>query len=135
MTVRTFVVGALAATAVGAASWLLTLTKLDPAAAGAIGFLLFFLSFFVVTAGAMSLAGYAVRRLLAPQLLPSYLVRTSLRQGVMVSLFVVLLLLLQLWRLYRWWIALIAIVIVVSFELVFISYDRTASYRPHRAQA
>lgn len=131
MTVRVFIVGSFVVAVTGAAAWGLIVTQLSPLRAGALGFVLFFLSFFVAVASLVALGGYGIRRLLLRQQFPVYAVRTSLRQGIMIGLFSVLLLFLQLIRLYRWWIAVAAIAVMVSVELVFLSYDR--SIRRHSA--
>ena len=109
---------------IGGGVWALVVTMLDPGQAGVIGYVLFFLSLFVWLASLSGLLGYAVRRLVLPKLFPTYVVRTSLRQGIMIGLFLAVLLLLQLLRLYQWWVAVVTVVLLVSFELVFVSYDR-----------
>lgn len=129
MTVRVFVIGSLVAAIISWATWLAIIKFLDPGQAGLIGFLLFFLALFLATASTTGLAGYATRRLLSPQQLSAYAVRTSLRQGILLGLFLDLLLLLQLLRFYQWWLALLAIVIFIFIEFIFLGYDR-ATRRP-----
>jgi len=126
MTVRTFIIGSLIATAIGGAIWALIVTQLSPHQAGPLGFILFFLSLFLTAGSFSALVGYFIRRLLGNRQFPAYIVRTSLRQGVMIGSFFVVLLLLQLGSLYRWWLAVIIIVLLISFELVFLSYDRNS---------
>jgi len=133
MTVRSFLVRSLVGAVVGAASWGLIIRYLDPEQAGAIGYALFFLSLFLLIASGMSLLGYGVRRVLTAGQFPAYTVRTSLRQGVWLGLFTSILLLLQLMRLYRWWLAVIIVVLLVSIELVFLGYDR--AYRRQNQEA
>ena len=130
MTVRLFVVGSLLALLAGGGSFALTITQLAPGTAGPVGFALFFLSLFVAVASVAGLAGYVVRRVVLPRTFPAYLVRTSVRQGVLLGVFVTLLLFLQLIRLYQWWVGLIIIAVFVSFELVFLSYDRVNRRQP-----
>ena len=124
MTVRLFVIGSLLAVVAGVVSFGLTITQLAPGTAGPVGFTLFFLSLFVAVASLAALIGYAVRRIVLPRIFPAYLVRTSVRQGVLLGIFVTLLLFLQLLRLYQWWIGLISIAVFISLELVFLSYDQ-----------
>ena len=130
MTVRLFIIGSLLAVVAGAVSFGLTITQLAPSTAGPVGFTLFFLSLFVAVASLAALAGYAVRRIVLPRTFPAYLVRTSVRQGVLLGMFITLLLFLQLLRLYQWWIGLIAIAVCISLELVFLSYDRVNRRQP-----
>ena len=130
MTVRLFVVGSLIAAVFGGGSLALTIAQLNPEKAGTIGFVLFFLSLFVATTSIMGLLGYGVRRLVLPRVFPTYLVRTSVRQGIMLGAFFSILLFLQLLRLYQWWIGLIIIAVFISFELIFLSYDRANRRQP-----
>lgn len=128
---RIFILGCVAGVLVGGGVMALIVTQLDPDQAGPVGFGLFFLSLFVGVSSFMAGVGYGVRRLILARQFPAYVVRTSLRQGIMLGVFTAGLLFLQLWRLYRWWLALIIVVLFVSFELVFLSYDRSYQ-RNHR---
>ena len=125
MTVRVFIVGSLVAAITSWTIWVAIIKFLDPVQAGIIGFLLFFLALFLATASTTGLVGYATRRLLASSQLSAYAVRTSLRQGILLGLFLDLLLLLQLLRFYQWWLALLAIATFIFIEFIFLGYDRT----------
>lgn len=126
MTIRTFIIGSLIAALVSGGSWLLVVLQLPPSRAGALGFALFFLSFFVAIASMFGLVGYFCRRILLRRQFMAYVVRTSLRQGIMVALFASFLLFLQLIKLYRWWVALALVVILGCSELFFLHYDRAS---------
>ena len=129
MTIRFFLVASFLSAIIGGLVSALIVTYLDPSQAGAIGFVLLFLSLLITIAGLAATAGYIIRRLLWPQTFATYLVRTSLRQGIIISAFFSVLLFLQLLRLYRWWIAIILLVILLCLELVFSSYDRPHAQR------
>ena len=105
-------------------SWGLIVLQLAPSQAGFLGFVLFFLSLFVATASTAGLFGYFARRLLLRNQFEAYVVRTSLRQGIIVALFTSFLLFLQLIKLYRWWVAIAMVAILGSIELVFLNSDR-----------
>lgn len=124
MTVRTFLLGSLLTTIVSWAIWGAIVTLLDPIQAGVLGFILFFLALFLATTSTAALGGYVVRRILAPRQLPAYAVRSALRQGALLALFLIFLLILQLMRLYQWWLAVMVIILFTSGELIFLSYDR-----------
>lgn len=126
MTIRVFWWGTLLSMI---ASWTifgLIINWLDPHEAGPLGFLLFFLSLFLALASTAALGGYVTRRWLFSRQLPAYCVRPSVRQGIWVGLFFNLLLFLQLLRLLRWWIAFIVMLLFLSLEVLFLSYDRNA---------
>lgn len=132
MTVKTFIIGSVLSGIIGASLWFLVVTQIQPERAGVIGFLLFFLSLFVAISSLASLVGYGLRRIIMRSVFPAYSVRTSLRQGLMMSIFFSLLLFLQLMRLYRWWISLVLIAILAAVEVVFLSYERTNHRQPEK---
>ncbi|PIT97998.1 MAG: hypothetical protein COT71_03150 [Candidatus Andersenbacteria bacterium CG10_big_fil_rev_8_21_14_0_10_54_11] len=123
MTVRAFILTSVTAAAIGWTAWGLIIASLDPRQAGLLGYILFFLALFLGVAASVSLGGYAVRRILQPRRLAFYAIRPAVRQGILLALFMNIVLLLQLGRLYRWWVGIILTGIVVITELVFLSYD------------
>ncbi len=129
MDLRTFIWGSAVGAVLGWLVWTAIVLWLDPIQAGAIGFILFFLALFLAVASTSALAGYGVRRLIGSHVHPSHHVRPSLRQAILLGAFFDILLLLQLLRISRWWLTLIAIIFFLCFELVFISYDRVVKTR------
>lgn len=127
MTVRTFLMGSLAAFV---ASWLifvLIVSWLDPQQARGVGYVLFFLTFFLCVASTAGLFGYLVRHFLTPRQFSAYRVRNALRQAVLLGIFADILMMLQFMRLVRWWLALLLLIVFVCIEFIFLSYDRAAS--------
>lgn len=134
MTVRLFISGSML-TAISAWSiWALIINFLDPQRAGGIGFFLFFLSLFLAVASTTSLIGYAFRRIITPEQLATYAVRPALRQGIMLGIFLDLLLILQLVRLYKWWLAVITIILFITTELIFLSYGQATKRTTHQTE-
>lgn len=129
MTVRVFIIGSFLTAIIGWSIWLAIIFLLDPLQAGILGYVLFFLALFLAVSSSTSLIGYLVRRLVAPTIFSAYTVRIALRQGLWLSSFLNLLLLLNLTELYRWWLGIILIIIFVSIELVFLSIDRLVTQR------
>lgn len=111
--------------------WLMILFWVNPEAAGVPGYVLFFLSLFLAIASTMALVGYGVRRFVASQELPAYSVRYSLRQGLLLAILIDISLVLQRGRLLRWWLVLILIVLCVSIEFIFLSYDHARTRSVH----
>lgn len=134
MTVRAFLTVSLLALLIGSASFAAVGIQLDPDQAGVSGFVLFFLSFFTMVASAISLLGYAIRRILVRRQFPAYAVRASLRQALMFGGFTSLLLFLQLLRVYRWWLALGLVALLACLEVVFLSYDRSCARHDSRSR-
>lgn len=129
MTVRVFFIGSLITTIISWAIWAAIILWLDPLSAGWLGYVLFFLVLFLAVASTSGIIGYVVRRIITPQQLSAYAVRVALRQGLLLGAFLDILLFLQLTRLYQWWIAVIVIVLFLSIELVFLSFDRVFNQR------
>lgn len=134
MTVRLFTLGSLFAAIASLVVFGLVVTQLAPEQAGWVGLLLLFLSLFVGTSSFAGIVGYWVRRLVLASQFAAYTVRTSLRQGMMLGFFFTALLFLQYLRLYKWWLAIILIVLFASFELVFLSYDRNRQHLNRTAE-
>lgn len=124
MNLRTFVGGSTIGATLGWVVWVAIVAWLDPTAAGSVGFILFFLALFLAVTSSTALLGYGLRRLVGGAIHPSYHVRPSLRQAIILGSFFDILLLLQLLRLSRWWLTLILIILFICVELVFLSYDR-----------
>lgn len=126
MTVRFFFIGSLITAITAWTIWVLIIKYLDPVQAGPLGYFLFFLALFLALAATASLGGYFIRRLILPHQLSAYTVRLALRQGVLFAAFLDLLLLFQLIRLFRWWVAVIAICLFIFIEFIFLGDDRAA---------
>ncbi len=125
MTVRTFILGAIAMMVLSVGVLAMIVSWIDPrSSAAAMGFVLFFLAMFLAVASLAALLGYLFRSLFLAKELPAYRVRPALRQGVLLGAFVDLLLFLQLERLLIWWVSAIIVLLFLVIELVFISYDK-----------
>ncbi len=135
MTIRIFIAGTLVTLLASAAIFSMIIYWLDPIEAGALGFVLFFLSLFLVVASFSALIGYGIRRFLFSRQHPAYSVRPSVRQGVWLGIFLDILLFLQLFRLLQWWIAFIIVLLFLSLEVLFLGYDRHSKTTSDTAQA
>lgn len=133
MTIKVFIAGTLATFLAASGIFALIINFLDPVEAKSLGFILFFLSLFLSVASAAALLGYGIRRFLFAGQHPAYSVRPSLRQGVWLGLFLDILFFLQLFRLLQWWIAFIIVLLFLSLEVLFLSYDRQAKPAPESA--
>jgi hypothetical protein len=134
MTVRFFVIGSAATALVGWTIFSLIINWLDPVEAGWMGYLLFFLALFLSIMSTTSLIGYGLRYIVVPRQLPAYRVRYSLRQGILLAAFTDVLLLLQLLRVARWWLVLLLLVLFLSIEFIFLTYDRAATRHQRLAE-
>lgn len=116
MTFKQLLILLMAATGLLWVGWGWTLFFIDPLATNWLGFVLFFLTLFLAATGTICIIGVAVRKWRQPDLLLYHVVARSFRQSVALSLFLVALLMLQGFRLLRWWNALLLLVAVVGVE-------------------
>ena len=61
-------------------------TKIDPYNTNTLSFILFYLSFFIAIAGLFTLAGFYLRKLFIKNKIPDRLFKTSLKQGILISI-------------------------------------------------
>ena len=95
---RIFVLGISFLTLISLIFLLFILTKIDPYNAEIIYLILFYLSFFVAVAGLLTLAGFYLRTLIIKNKIPARLFKTSLKQGILISLILTIFLLLRSFR-------------------------------------
>lgn len=116
MTFKQFLILLVIATALLWAGWIWTLFAIDPLATNWLGFVLFYLTLWMASTGALCLIGVAVRKWRQPDLLLYHIVARSFRQAIALSVFLTALLMLQGWRLLQWWSALAVFLMVAGFE-------------------
>lgn len=129
MTVRLFLSGSVLATGIFWGIWLLVINWINPIGTPVVGLVLFFLTLFLALASTAAFGGYILRRFITPGQFAAYRVRVSLRQAVWLGLLLDLLLFLQMQRLLRWWVTLIIIILFLSLELLFLTYDQSTIRR------
>jgi hypothetical protein len=111
-------------TIVAAATFFLVLFRVDPAAAGVLGFALFYLSLFFVICGLISIFAFLARVALHREEMLSRLVGLSFRQAVLFSLLIVGALALHAYKLLSWWNSLLLVAAVTVVEFIFISLEK-----------
>jgi hypothetical protein len=111
-------------TVVAAATFFLVLFRVDPDAAGALDFVLFYASLFLLIAGLVSISGFLARVYMHRDEILSRLVGLSFRQAILLSAVAVGALGLHSRGLLSWWNSLILVVAVTVAEFIFISFDK-----------
>lgn len=81
-----FHLGAIFLFAISLISLIFILTKVDPYNTTTLVFVIFYLSFFVAVAGLLALAGFYLRKLFIKDKIPKRLFKTSLKQGILISI-------------------------------------------------
>ena len=94
MSLRGFLFGIGFLTVISLVSLTYILTNIDPYNTTILSFILFYLSFFIAAAGLFILIGFYLRKLIVKNKAIHRLLRTSFRQGILISLILTILLLL-----------------------------------------
>lgn len=107
------------ATIVSWTSWAIVLFTIDPDANRALALFLFFGSLFLALSGSLALAGFGLRALFVKHKALFEQIGISFRQGVLLALYLVALLLLQGERYLTWWNALLFLLGIALLEFFF----------------
>ncbi len=99
------------------AAFLLILLTVPPDTAGVLGEAFFFASLFVALTGTLTMLGL-LGRTRRSSLLPAFHLRPAFRQGTLLAVAVVALLLVQRFRFLRWWSVLAVVVVLVGLDLL-----------------
>lgn len=119
MSIQRYLITMSLATVISAASWLLVLIFLDPETSGIIGLTLFFLSFFLMIFGLVSIVGFVARRLLQRREESFRLVAVSFRHAALLALLLTSSLFLQSQRVFTWWTAILLLIFLTLIEAFF----------------
>lgn len=123
MSLRAYIVTLCAITALCVTSLIVTIQYVNPDTAGVFGLILFYLSFGLSVVGVASLIGLYLRILFSNnEILFAHIV-PSFRQGVFVAATATTVLLLQGFRLLKWWDAILVVIIIGMTEFFFHSKD------------
>lgn len=107
-------------TTIGWSAWILVLLSIDPAHAGALGLVMFYVSLAVGLGGLLTTIATIVRVIRYPKADIELTVLRSLRQGILLTLLVIGSLILLSIELLVWWTLLLEVAIVGLIEFLFI---------------
>lgn len=123
MTLGAYIWGIRFVTLVSVAAFGLVINFVDPDATGLVGKVLFYLSLFFALSGILNLFFLWLRRKFMGIEMASMSVGLSFRQGNLLALFAVGLLIMQSFRVLVWWDGLLLLVGIFLVELYFLSRD------------
>ncbi len=104
-------------TLISLAVLLFILANTDPYNADILQFFIFYLSFFITSAGLFILAGFYTRRLFNKNKIARRLFGTASRQGILIAMILTGFLLLQSFRILAWWSGGIIVLLAIIFEI------------------
>lgn len=120
MNLRIFVLGISFLTLISLVSLTFILTNINPYSTTILNFVLFYSSFFVAAVGLFILTGFYLRKLFVKKKIAYRLLKTSFRQGILVSIVLTGFLLLQSFRALNWWSGGIIIIVIIGIEIYFV---------------
>ena len=98
-------------------AWFFVLHSVDPTQAGFFGFLFFYASLFLALTGTFSVIGFLVKKMiLRNDLAVFHHVKSTFRQGMLVSVIVIAGLILLQTKLLAWWSAILLMLIGLIIE-------------------
>lgn len=103
--------------------WVVVIYQIDPTAAGFLGFVFFYLTMAFALITTFATLGLIFRRLFVRQIEPQKQVVMALRQGVMLTLLVIVSLILLSLNLLTWWNAGLLLLLLAVVEFFFLSYQ------------
>ena len=123
MTLRAYIWGMRTVTLLSLLALGAVIFYVDPENSGLIGIVLFYLAAFFVLSGIFNLCLLFIRRKLLGDELVAENIELSFRQGMLLSVIVLAILILQSYELLVWWDILLVIAGVFLIELYFLSRD------------
>ncbi|HDZ85368.1 MAG TPA: hypothetical protein ENH35_02340 [Candidatus Moranbacteria bacterium] len=125
MTLRLYLWGMKLSTVLAIIAWGLVIYYIDPENSGFIGQILFYSSFYLVLTGIFTLIFTLIRKKLADQDTAAFYLGTNFRQGALVALLAIILLLFQSLRILTWWDGLLVVAGIFIIELYFLNKSKT----------
>ncbi len=121
MTVKSYLWGLKISALISLAGFSLVVFAVDPQKSGIVGQLLFYLSlFFFFSSISILFFTWLRRKPVEEELALAYL-GLSFRQGILLALLVIILLIMQSFRVLTWWDGLLVVVAIFLAELYFLS--------------
>lgn len=124
MTLKTYLIIMLLATAICWAAWAIVINSIDPETTNLVGLLLFYASLFLAIVGTSAILGFLVRFILLRQELVFRQVVRAFRQSFLFAAIIIASLVLQSIQLFTWYNALFLIIGLTVLEFFLISYKR-----------
>jgi hypothetical protein len=121
MTLKVYLWGLRLSTILALSGWILVIYFIDPQKLGIGGQLLFYFSFFLALSGILILMFTRLRRKKDDEEATFSSLGMSFRQGILLALLAIILLVLQSFRVLVWWDGLMAVAAIFLVELYFLS--------------
>lgn len=114
-TTKQYILPVMFGTILSLAGFIAILTYIDPYQTQVFSHILFFITGLLLITGVMTLLGIFIRKKFFPGIFINQF-EISLRQGILIALLTMGLILLELFNLLFWWIALILVLFIIAVE-------------------
>jgi len=122
MTISRYLILMIIGTLLAWVAWFLVMFNIDPAEASLLNFVIFYISLFLSIVGTLSIIGFAFRAFLNKTKEPYFRqVKKAFRHSLLFSFLVIISLVLQSQRMLNWWNLLVLFMLVIFFELYFLT--------------
>ncbi len=119
----TYIISILIATVLSWSSCLVVIYKLSPFSQQTLSLFLFYTSLFMALVGTFTLLIYTIRLWLNKKEIYNTHLNTSLRQGALLSLMIIIDLVFQRLRVLTWWDGILLLAIIILLEFYFSGRD------------
>lgn len=120
MTLKAYLWGMKISAVLSLIAWGMVVYYIDPEEAGIFGQVLFYLSLFLALTGVFALFFTAIRKKIIDQETAFFYLGTNFRQGLLIALLAVVVLIFQSFRILTWWDGLLLLAGIFLFELYFL---------------
>ncbi len=114
-TTKQYLLPLLAGSVVAITGFIFTIIYTDPYQAGILGHVIFYLTLFLFTTGFFTIINLLIRKRFFPGIY-SELFRVSMRQGILIGMLIVSLVLLEAFNLLFWWVGLTLTLFLIALE-------------------
>lgn len=122
MTLSRYLISMIVGTLLSWGAWFFVMFQTDPVEANLLSFIIFYISLFLALVGTLSIVGFSIRAALNKSKEPYFRqVKKAFRHGLLFSLLIIISLILQGQRMLNWWNLLILVMLVIFFELYFLT--------------
>ncbi|TSC84831.1 MAG: Uncharacterized protein G01um101413_215 [Parcubacteria group bacterium Gr01-1014_13] len=129
MTLRQYLVLMSVGAAICWMAWVFVLGSTDPAEAGFFGFLFFYCSLFLALAGTFSVIGFLIKKIiLKNDQIVFHHVKSTVRQGMLVAVFIIVGLILLQIKLLTWWNGILLILLFAVVEGIIFTNRKYNNY-------
>ncbi len=121
MTVKQYIIALFSGTLLAALAWIIVLFGINPINANSFTISSFYITLFTASAGLFTSCGTLIRINKYPNRKIDEIVKTSLRQAIILTILIVTTLILLKSNLLSWWLLLVCIAVISTIEYIFLA--------------